>query len=43
MGALRRLTASGRLDAVIKESRGMGAGEPLPPEDVAFQRALGVG
>ena len=42
MGALRRLTASGRLDAVIKESRGMATGEPLPPEDVAFQRALGV-
>jgi len=43
MGALRRLTASGRLDAVIKESRGMDAEEPLPPEDVAFQRALGAG
>lgn len=43
MDALRRVTASGRLDAVIKESRGMDAGEPLPAEDVAFQRGLGVG
>lgn len=43
MDALRRLTASGRLDEVIKESRGMAAGKPLPPEDVAFQRALAAG
>ena len=40
MGALRRLTASGRLDAVIKESRGMAADESLPPGDVEFQRGL---
>ena len=40
MDALRRLTASGRLDGVIKESRGMVAADPLPPEDRAFQRAL---
>ena len=40
MDALRRLTASGRLDGVIKESRGMADDDPLPPEDLAFQRAL---
>ena len=40
MDALRRLTTSGRLDGVIKESRGMAADDPLPPEDLAFQRAL---
>lgn len=43
MDALRRVTASGRLDEVIKESRGMASDEPLPPEDVAFQRALAAG
>ena len=40
MDALRRVTASGRLDGVIKESRGMAPDDPLPPEDLAFQRAL---
>ncbi len=40
MGALRRVTASGRLDAVIKESRGMATDEPLPAGDVEFQRGL---
>ncbi|MCH8196106.1 MAG: hypothetical protein IIB12_08525 [Chloroflexi bacterium] len=40
MEALGRLTASGELDGIIKESRGFPAGAPLPDEDLAFQREL---
>jgi len=40
LGALKRLTASGELDAVIKESRGLPPDAPLPDEDVTFQREL---
>jgi hypothetical protein len=40
MAALRRLTAAGELDAIIKESRGLPPGAPLPEEDLAFQREL---
>ena len=43
MAALRSLTASGQLDAVIKESRGVPADEPLPQEDLAFLKELASG
>ncbi len=43
LDALRRLTASGELDGVIKESRGIPAGTPLPQEDLSFQRELAAG
>jgi len=39
MATLRRLTTSGDLDAIIKESRGVSPGSPLPDEDLAFQRS----
>ena len=42
MAALRRLTASGEFDAVMKESRGMKPADPLPQTDVAFQRELAI-
>ena len=38
--ALRLLTASGQLDAIIKESRGMPQAEPLPDEDLDFLKEL---
>lgn len=40
MAALKRLTASGALDAIMKESRGYAPGRPLPPADLAFQKEL---
>ena len=40
MRALRRVSASGRLDSVIKESRGMPPEAPLPAADVDFQQTL---
>jgi hypothetical protein len=40
MAALKGLTASGALDAIIRESRGLPPGEPLPAADIAFQREL---
>lgn len=43
MGALRRLTASGRLDGIIRESRGLPADAELPEDDVAFKGELGAG
>ena len=38
--ALRLLTASGQLDAIIKESRGMPQADPLPDDDLAFLKEL---
>ncbi len=40
MTALRRLTASGKLDAIVIASRGLPPGTPLPAADLAFQRTL---
>ena len=40
MAVLRRLTASGQLHPIIKESRGMPPEEPLPEEDLAFLKEL---
>ena len=41
MLALKRLTAAGRLDQLIKESRGMQPDDPLPSEVLVFQQTLG--
>ncbi|MSQ25025.1 MAG: hypothetical protein EXR49_01925 [Dehalococcoidia bacterium] len=40
LDALKRLTATGELDAVIKESRDLPADAPLPAGDVAYQQEL---
>lgn len=42
MRALRELTGSGKLDAIIKESRGLPADEPLSEDDLAFEGELAV-
>ena len=41
LNGLKLLTATGALDAIIKESRELSASAPLPPADVAYQRELG--
>lgn len=40
MEALRSLTLSGDLDGIIKESREIPAGHPLPPDDLAYIEEL---
>jgi len=40
MAALRRVTVAGKLDGIIRQSRGMSPEEPLPPEDREYVNVL---